>query len=283
MVAAPPPPPPPGSCRTHPNDAVLPEAAASLGGRPFPHPVQDISGLPHQRCGPEGESGGWALRCLAAAQREPTYIRGGLAMLLVPAHAYGVVSRRCWCSHMHTGCIRTGYCWCPHWWQVRLQRTKGGLDITTFVKESRASSDFYAVALAPYYNASLFCATWLRGGCTAPECMLARCTSVCGCLHVWGVCASALAQSHHTMSTMMTVVAHDPAQTRCEQAAAWYARPSVVPPASHTMCGTSTPSSESALLRHRDGDVGGLAKTARTHTHTHTRTHTHTHTHTLAH
>ena len=47
--------------------------------------------------------------------------------------------------------------------QIRMQRTKGGLQITTFVKETRSSSDFYAVNLAPYYEADLYCATWLRG------------------------------------------------------------------------------------------------------------------------
>lgn len=49
--------------------------------------------------------------------------------------------------------------------QIRYQRTMGGLNITTFVKESRTGSDFYAVNVAPYYNASLFCSTWLRGMC----------------------------------------------------------------------------------------------------------------------
>ncbi len=47
--------------------------------------------------------------------------------------------------------------------QIRFQKTRGGLNVTTFVKESRTGSDFYAVNLAPYYNADLFCATWLRG------------------------------------------------------------------------------------------------------------------------
>jgi hypothetical protein len=51
----------------------------------------------------------------------------------------------------------------PRLSQIRFQKTRGGLNVTTFVKESRTGSDFYAVNLAPYYNADLFCATWLRG------------------------------------------------------------------------------------------------------------------------
>lgn len=47
--------------------------------------------------------------------------------------------------------------------QIRYQRTVGGLQITTFVKETRTPSDFYALALAPYYKADLFCQTWLNG------------------------------------------------------------------------------------------------------------------------
>ena len=47
--------------------------------------------------------------------------------------------------------------------QVRYQRTRGGREITTFVKESRTPADIYATTIAPYYNASVYCQTWLRG------------------------------------------------------------------------------------------------------------------------
>lgn len=46
---------------------------------------------------------------------------------------------------------------------VRYQRTRGGREITTFVKESRTPADIYATTIAPYYNASVYCQTWLRG------------------------------------------------------------------------------------------------------------------------
>ena len=56
-------------------------------------------------------------------------------------------------------------CFVRAYLQIRYQRTVGGLQITTFVKETRTPSDFYAVALAPYYKADLFCQTWLHGWC----------------------------------------------------------------------------------------------------------------------
>ncbi len=46
---------------------------------------------------------------------------------------------------------------------MRYQRTRGGREITTFVKDSRAPADIYATTIAPYYKASVYCQTWLRG------------------------------------------------------------------------------------------------------------------------
>ena len=71
-----------------------------------------------------------------------------------------------------------------------MQKTKGGLQITTFVKESRGSSDFYAVALAPYYNADLYCATWLRGGSESRCLLVRRCLLGLSPLleGQWGIC-----------------------------------------------------------------------------------------------